>query len=46
MLRGKERKERKKKQIYKIKQRQIKKIYICQRLTAKGKEQQEKQAKE
>ena len=43
MLRG--RKERKKKeQIYKVKQRQMK-IYIHERLTARGKQQQEKQTK-
>ena len=40
MLRGK---ERKKEQICKVKQRQIKKIYIHERLTARGKKQQEKQ---
>ena len=45
MLRGKVRKKRKKEQICKAKQRQIKKIYIYQRLTAGGKEQQEKQTK-
>ena len=33
----------KKEQIYKVKQRQIKKIFIYQRLTARVKEQQEKQ---
>ena len=43
MLRGK---KRKKEQICKVKYRQIKKIYIQQRLTAKGKEKQEEQTKE
>ena len=37
MLRGKERKKRKKEQIHKVKQRQMK-IYTYQRLTARGKE--------
>ena len=46
MLRGKERKKRKKEQICKVKQRQMKKIYIHQRLSARGKEQQERQTKE
>ena len=43
MLRGKERKKRKKEQICKVKQRQIKKIYIHSRLIERGNEQQEKQ---
>ena len=41
MLREKERKIRNKEQICKVKQRQIKKIYIHERLTARQKEQQE-----
>ena len=45
-MREKEGKERKKGQICKVKQRQMKKIYLHQRLTARGKEQQEKQTKE
>ena len=46
MLQGKERKKRKKGQICKVKQSYIKKTYIHSRLTARGKEQQEKQTKE
>ena len=46
MLSGKERKKRKEKQIYKVKQTQIKKIYIHERLVAMGKEQQEKETNE
>ena len=45
MLRGKEGKKRKKEEIRKVKQKQMK-IYIHYRLTARGKEQQEKQTKE
>ena len=45
MLRGKERKKRKKEQICKVKQSQMKKIYIHYRLSARGKEQQGKQKK-
>ena len=45
MLRGKERKKGKKEQIGKVKQRQMKKIYIHSGLTARGKEQ-EKEMKE